>query len=440
MPDLPIYDVVETLQRMLAEHQRVVLQAPPGAGKTTVVPIELLAQPWLADRQIILLEPRRLAARNAAARMASILGEATGETVGYQIRQERCTSQKTRILVVTEGILTRKLQADPELADTALVIFDEFHERSLHADLSLALCLQSQQILREDLKILVMSATLNTGAISDLLDNAPVIQSEGRCYPVELHYADREIKHGDRQQFNARVFNTVKQLIERHTGSTLVFLPGAGEIRRLEAQLKQYKDSQRLKNLVIAPLYGNLGKQQQDQAISPAPPGKRKIVLATNIAETSLTIDGIDCVVDSGLERVMVYNPASSMNSLQTQRISSDSAEQRAGRAGRLAPGHCYRLWTEQQQRRMVKHAEAEILHSDLSSLVLEMANWGVQQADELRWLDLPPKSAIDEAGTLLQKLGALDDVKKITRHGRDMLKIGTHPRLAHMLLESIEL
>lgn len=439
MHKLPIDDVIPEIQNTLKLHNRVVLQAPPGAGKTTAVPIALLDQPWLHGKQIIILEPRRLAARNAASRMAFLLNEKVGETVGYQIRQDKCYSQKTRILVLTEGILTRRLQADPELENTALVIFDEFHERSLHADLSLALCLQSQQILREDLKVLVMSATLNTRSISALLNNAPVILSEGRSFPVDIHYADKLIQQTNQNrhlQFISTLFNSVKYVLQRHEGNCLVFLPGVKEINQLCSQIQQYIKTENIQNVLVAPLYGNLTKQEQDQAIT-SPAAKRKIVLATNIAETSLTIEGINCVIDSGLERIAEYSPASGMNSLKTQFISQDSARQRSGRAGRLSAGVCYRLWTAQQQQRLIKHARAEILHSDLSNLVLELANWGVQQVNELQWLDTPPASAVAQATALLQQLNALDSDGKITSHGQDMLRLGTHPRLAHMMLSA---
>jgi len=444
MKTLPINDVLADIEDKLTTHNRLVLQAPPGAGKTTAVPIALLDQNWLGYRQIIMLEPRRLAARNAATRMAFLLDEKVGETVGYQIRQDNCFSDKTKILVVTEGILTRKLQADPELKNTALVIFDEFHERSLHADLSLALCLQSQQILREDLKILVMSATLNTDAVANLLDNAPIIQSEGRSFPVDIKYLDKVISHNNinpQQQLMINLTNTVKKFIHEDKGNCLVFLPGVKEINLLSRQLKKILDNETIKNILIAPLHGSLNKQQQDLAIaSPQDKDMRKIVLATNIAETSITIEGISCVIDSGLERILDYSPASGMNRLNTQSISQDSAVQRSGRAGRLSAGVCYRLWAAEQQPRLLKHASPEILHSDLSSLVLELANWGAPQVDELQWMDLPPISATEQARTLLQQLSAIDDSGKITAHGRDMLRLGTHPRLAHMMLAALKL
>jgi len=447
MQQLPINTVLSEIRQGITTHNRVVLQAPPGAGKTTAVPIALLDLPCLQDKQIIMLEPRRLAARNAAARMAYLLDEKVGQTVGYQIRQDSCVSEQTKILVVTEGILTRKLQTDPELKNTALVIFDEFHERSLHADLSLALCLQSQQVLREDLKILVMSATLHTDAIAHMLDGGltgnsptPVIESQGRSYPVDIRYLDKAIKPNDTAQLMSSLVNTVKSVIQQHEGNCLVFLPGVREINQLADQIKLYLKAEAISNILLSPLHGNLTRQQQDQAIAVPAAGQRKIVLATNIAETSITIDGIDCVIDSGLERILQYNPASAMNRLKTQTISQDSAEQRCGRAGRLSAGFCYRLWTAQQQSRLLKHSTAEILHSDLSTLVLELANWGVQQVDELQWLDVPPASAIEQAKTLLQQLDAIDSNNRISPHGRDMLKLGTHPRLAHMMLSAIEL
>lgn len=439
MFNLPIHDVLQDIKDKLNTHNRLVLQAPPGAGKTTAVPIALLDQNWLGGRQIIMLEPRRLAARNAAARMAFLLHEKVGETVGYQIRQDNCLSHQTKILVVTEGILTRKLQADPELTKTALVIFDEFHERSLHADLSLALCLQSQQILRPDLKILVMSATLNTDAVATLLDHAPVIVSEGRSFPVRYQYIDQVLPAhtiNPQQQLMINLSKTVKKVIHEHTGNCLVFLPGVKEIQQLSRRIKQDLDGQSLQHILMTPLHGSLNKAQQDLAIAaPSEQGKRKIVLATNIAETSITIEGISCVIDSGLERTLEYSPASGMNRLNTRLISQDSATQRGGRAGRLSAGVCYRMWTAEQQSRLPQYTLPEILHSDLTSLVLELANWGVRQTDELLWLDLPPTSAIKQATTLLQQLSAIDALGHITAHGRDMLKLGTHPRLAHMML-----
>jgi len=445
MHNLPINLVLDEIKCVLEDHNRVVLQAPPGAGKTTGVPVALLKQAWLKNKQIILLEPRRIAARNAASRMAHILNEKVGETVGYQIRQDKCVSDKTKILVVTEGILTRKLQADPEQKNVALIIFDEFHERSLHADLSLALCLQSQQILRDDLKILVMSATLNTSIISNLLNNAPVIQSEGRSYAVDINYLDKPLPNRgnafeNSQQLLSQLINTIKLFVKQHQGNCLVFLPGVKEINQLSGKLQQYFRAEKIEHILIAPLHGNLTKQLQDQAISATKNSIRKIVLSTNIAETSLTIEGINCVIDSGLVRTLEYSPATGMNTLVTRSISQDSATQRSGRAGRLAAGVCYRMWTSQQQQRLQKYSVAEILHSDLSMLVLELANWGVKQVDELQWIDLPVNSSVEQAKQLLFKLDAIKADGSITQHGQDMLSLGTHPRLAHMMLSSAEL
>ena len=444
MHKLPINEVLSEILDTLSSHNRVVLQAPPGAGKTTAVPIALLNQTWLNDKQIIVLEPRRIAARNAAARMAFLLNEKVGETVGYQIRQERRLSEKTKILVVTEGILTRKLQADPELEKISLVIFDEFHERSLHADLSLALCLQSQQILNEKLKILVMSATLNTTAISDLLGNAPIIQSAGRSYPVDIRYLDKPIKQNGSIYENNRILishliDAVKWVLHEHEGSCLVFLPGVKEINQLLVELEKTIKSESIKDVIVAPLHGSLSKQQQSQAIEVSADGIRKIVLATNIAETSLTIEGVSCVIDSGLERILNYSSLSAMNGLKTQFISEDSATQRSGRAGRLSAGICLRMWTSQQQQRLVKHSLAEILHSDLSTLVLELTNWGVQQVNELQWMDVPPEKSVKQATELLRKLCAIDESGKINDHGRALLNLGSHPRLAHMIISAIK-
>ncbi|VAW64806.1 ATP-dependent helicase HrpB [hydrothermal vent metagenome] len=453
LPSLPVNAVIPDIVSALHRHNRVILQAPPGAGKTTAVPISLLNESWLGNRQIIMLEPRRLAARNAASRMAYLSGEPIGQTIGYQIKQDSCFSEHTRILVVTEGILTRKLQNDPELKNTALIIFDEFHERSLHTDLSLALCLQSQEILNEKLKLLIMSATLDTRAISSLVNRgsncaAPVIKSSGRSFPVAVKFIEKNrYKHIDspHQQLILNVFDAIKQVIHEHQGSCLVFLPGRKEILTLENTINEYLNSATyelnpgLENIIVAPLYGSLTKTQQDQAILAAPPGKRKFVLATNIAETSLTIEGISCVIDSGLEKVLHYTPSCGMNKLKTQFISHDSATQRSGRAGRLNAGTCYRLWTKHQHSRLLKHATAEILHSDLSSLVLELANWGVQDPDELKWIDTPPDNALRQARTLLKQLNGIDQSGKITPHGQQMLRLGTHPRLSHMMLSSIE-
>ncbi|MBB5210289.1 ATP-dependent helicase HrpB [Microbulbifer hydrolyticus] len=433
LPSLPIQDVLPELQDALTEHSNVVLQAPPGAGKTTAVPLALLDSPWLQNRKIIMLEPRRLAARSAAARMAELLGEPVGRTVGYQIRAERKSGPDTRILVVTEGILTRLLQSDPELADTALVIFDEFHERNLQGDLALALSLQSQEVLREDLKLLVMSATLDAGAVAGLLGDAPVITSEGRAYPVEIEYLSHREVPEDTRQLPALMSRKIRELVGSEEGSLLAFLPGVREIREVESNLREaFADRA---DIVVAPLYGDLSKQQQDSAIAPCPGGRRKIVLATNVAETSITIEGIRLVVDSGLMRESRFDPNTGMNRLVTTQISQSSATQRTGRAGRLCAGRSLRLWSESTQRGMAKKNAPEILLSDLAPVMLDLAQWGVTDVAELHWLDIPPPGPVAQARTLLQELGALDEDLRITAHGEAMLNLGTHPRLAHMML-----
>lgn len=431
MQTLPIHQVLPQITTALRTDNRLLLQAPPGAGKTTAVPIALLDAPWLEGRQIIMLEPRRLAARNAAARMAELLGEKVGETVGFQIRADRCVGKKTKIIVVTEGILTRMLQSDPALENVALLIFDEFHERNLHGDLALALSLQSQELLRDDLKIMVMSATLNTDAIADLLDGAPVITSEGRSFPVENIYLPNKTPHPSPTQLGTLISKVVNDTIRSEEGSILIFLPGVREIKNVESKLLE---SIRDNTVTIAPLYGDMSREAQDAAIRPARDGKRKIVLATNIAETSLTIEGITVVIDAGLQRVSTFDSGSGMNRLHTVAISRDAATQRSGRAGRLSPGRCYRLWHEHRQ--LARHSVPEILTSDLTPMMLDLANWGVDNVDELHWLDLPPPSAVEHARELLRELGALQGTA-ITEHGRAMLALGTHPRLAHMILKA---
>jgi len=444
MQKLPVTQVLAEIKNHLANHNRLVLQAPPGAGKTTLVPLALLEQDWLGDKQIIMLEPRRLAARNAAARMADLLGEKTGQTVGYQIRQDKCFSDQTRILVVTEGILTRKLQNDPELEGVALVIFDEFHERNLNGDLSLAFCLQSQELLNEDLKILLMSATLNTAALAELLatpqTNTPIVSSQGRSFPVDIFFRPEDLPAIERWNLSRIVSQKTIKALTQQPGNILIFLPGVREIKQVESELRSYlsehSSEPELAKVIIAPLYGDLSKSQQDQAISPPQPDQRKVVLATNIAETSLTIEGITIVIDSGLQRESRFNPGSGMNALHTTMIARDSAEQRSGRAGRLSAGTCYRLWSESQHKQLPAHQSAEILHSDLAPLILELAQWGILKADELHWLDLPPSGATAQAKELLFELQAIDSAGKITTHGKKILSLGIHPRLAHMILK----
>jgi len=431
MQNLPIHQVLPDIVSTLRESNRLVLQAPPGAGKTTALPLALLEETWLGERQIIMLEPRRLATRNAAARMAELLGEKVGETVGYQIRAERCVGKRTKIVVVTEGILTRMLQGDPALENAALLIFDEFHERNLHGDLALALALQSQELLRGDLKIMVMSATLNTDAIADLLSGAPLISSEGRSYPVENIYLDIKTPHPSPMQLGGLIARTVEEVIRNQSGSILIFLPGVREIRNVETKLREMIHDDKI---AISPLYGEMSRQAQDAAIRPCSEGRRKIVLATNIAETSLTIEGVTVVIDTGLQKVSTFDSGSGMSRLRTVAISQESAIQRSGRAGRLSPGTCFRLWHE--HRPLARHTLPEILTSDLAPMMLELANWGVDEIDELRWLDLPAPSAVEHARELLRRLGALRG-NTITDHGKAMLELGTHPRLAHMILSA---
>lgn len=435
MNDLPVTQILPQLASALAEHPAVVLQAPPGAGKTTLVPLALLDSPWLAGQKIIMLEPRRLAARAAAERLAQLLDESVGERVGYRIRLESRVSAATRIEVVTEGILQRLLQEDPELPGVGLVIFDEFHERSLDADLGLALCLQTQQYLRDEppLKLLVMSATLDTSAVCDLLDGAPLISSQGRQYPVDVRYG-HALRPG--QPIEPVVVQAALQALAEESGSLLVFLPGVGEIRRVQRQLEEVLGEQ--PDVCIVPLHGELDLASQRLAIASAAPGQRKIVLATSIAETSLTIEGVRVVIDSGLSRQPAFDPVSGITRLHTLRVSRAAADQRAGRAGRLEPGVAYRLWSAGQQDQLAARSEPEILQADLAPLALQLAGWGVQDPGELAWLDPPPPAALEQGRQLLERLGALvhrDDAWLPTPHGTAMAALPMHPRLAHMLL-----
>ncbi len=436
--DLPIAEVLEQLKARMADGNEVVLQAPPGAGKTTIVPLALLDQEWLGERKILLLEPRRMAARAAAARMAQLLGEAVGETVGYRIRMDSCVSQRTRIEVITEGILTHQLQQDPGLEDIGLVIFDEFHERNLDSDLCLALAQHGRELFREGpaLKLLVMSATLDGEAVSKLLGDAPLVTSSGRQYPVETRYGE---PYQLRNSIVEPTVNTVLRALNEQTGSILVFLPGQREIsavaRNLSDALKVLGDDA----VQIAPLYGGLSLERQQLALQPAPEGKRKVVLSTNVAETSLTIEGITVVVDSGLVREAIFDPPTGLTRLATRRISRASAEQRQGRAGRQAPGYCYRLWTEQQQGRLVANVTPEILQSDLAPMALQMLSWGIEDFGELRWLDRPPAASYSQAISILEGCGAAfrnnSGKFQLTPHGVRLAQMPLHPRLAHMLL-----
>ena len=431
MSSLPIEDVLPDLRRALADGRNALLTAAPGAGKTTRVPPALLDVPWLGGRTLLMLEPRRLAARAAAHRMAATLGESVGQTVGYRMRLDTKVGPHTRIEVVTEGILARLLQDDPALSAYAIVLFDEFHERSLQADTGLALCLESQRIFRPDLRLLVMSATLDCGPVSDLLGQAPVITCEGRMFPVETRYLDRPLTG----HLDVAVVQSITRALAQDPGSLLVFLPGMAEIRRVERKLL---DLNLAPNIVIAPLHGDLPQEAQDRAIAPAQPGTRKIVLATSIAETSLTIDGIRIVIDAGLLRVPRYDPRSGLTRLDTIRVTQDSAEQRRGRAGRLEPGLCIRLWTSAEQQSLVPRRPPEMLDADLAPLLLELALWGTANPAELSWLTPPPPGTVAQAKELLVSLGALNEGGQITAHGRQMAELSLHPRLAHMLLKSV--
>ncbi|UVM55300.1 ATP-dependent helicase HrpB [Pseudomonas sp. B21-012] len=438
MKSLPIDAVLPALRAALSQRHEAVLEAPPGAGKTTRVPLALLDEPWLAGQRILMLEPRRLAARAAAERLASELGEQVGQTVGYRIRLDSKVGPNTRIEVVTEGILTRRLQADPALDGVGLLIFDEFHERSLDADLALALSLNGRELLRDDppLKILLMSATLEGERLSSLLDDAPVVSSEGRMYPVDIRWS-RPFQAGE--FIEPRVVDTVLQAISDESGSVLVFLPGQAEIRRVHQSLQEALGERR--DILLCPLHGELDLNAQRAAIDTPAAGLRKVVLATNIAETSLTIDGVRVVVDAGLARVPRFDPGSGMTRLDTQRISRASATQRAGRAGRLEPGVCYRLWSEAQHEQLAAYGAAEILQADLAGLALQLSRWGVTP-EQLRWLDQPPAAAYGQALELLQRLGAFkaDSPDSLSAHGQAMAELPAHPRIAHLLLRGQDL
>ncbi len=428
MTPLPIEAVLEDLKSALRSNRSVVLQAPPGAGKTTRVPLALLGEPWMAGRRIIMLEPRRLAARAAALRMADTLGEGVGRTVGYRVRMDTRVGPDTRIEVVTEGVLTRMLQSDPALSGVGLVIFDEFHERHLESDLGLAFCLDLQGVLNPDLRILVMSATLDVEPVAKLLGGAPVITCEGRQFAVEVRHLGLPTEHGLEQA----AADAVIKAAASEPGSILVFLPGAPEIRRVLALLQSARLGPEWR---LAPLFGSLSKDEQDQAIAPAPAGQRKIVLATNIAETSLTIEGIRVVVDCGFLRAPRFDVRSGMTRLATLPASRASAEQRRGRAGRIEPGVCYRLRSEAAHQLLPERGTPEMLQSDLAALALELAIWGVDHPARLKWLDPPPSAAFQQARGLLQQLGVLGPDGVLTQHGRRMAELPLHPRLAHMLL-----
>ena len=424
---LPVADIIDEVKNHLANNNTLIVNAPPGAGKSTLLPLTLLDENWLADKKIIMLEPRRLAAKTIATRMAELWGDKVGETIGYRIRFENRVSAQTKIEVVTEGILTRMLHTDNALENVGLVIFDEFHERSLFADVAMALCREAQQILRPDLRMMVMSATLNMPQLTALL-NCPVAVSEGKQYPVEVKY----VGEGDAFLLPETTAQVIVKAVKENEGDVLVFLPGEGEIRKCAELLKG-----KLLDFAIHPLYGQLPQREQFAAIMPNKNGKRKVVLATSIAETSLTIEGVKIVIDSGFARVSKFDPKSGLSRLETVQITKDSADQRAGRAGRLSAGVCYRMWTKANQERMIEHRIPEIMEADLAALVLDMAKWGISNLNQLTWLSPPPKAAVMQAVDVLTNLNALDTNKRITEHGKEIHQLPCHPRIAHMLLKA---
>jgi ATP-dependent helicase HrpB len=429
LPQLPILEALPALKTSMQDGNKAVLIAPPGAGKTTCIPLALLNEPWRKeeDCKIIMLEPRRLAAKASARRMASMLGEKPGERVGYRVRMESRVSAKTRIEVVTEGVFARMIVEDPSLDGIAAILFDEFHERNLDGDKSLAFALDAQEALRDDLRILVMSATLDGGRVSSILNDAPVIESMGRTFPVEARYRPRK----PRDRLEEAVCATVLEAIAEEQGSVLVFLPGQAEIMRVIDRLS----GKIPKDCILAPLFGAMEGRDQDRAIQAAPKGQRKIVLATSIAETSLTIEGVRIIVDSGLVRRPHFEPGLGLSRLETVRVSRASAEQRQGRAGRTEPGICYRLWDKGQMAALPAFEPPEILQTDLSRLVLDLAVWGERDPKNLRWLDLPPNAGWQEAVKLLQSLDALDEQGGLTDHGKQLARLPVPPRLGHMIV-----
>jgi ATP-dependent helicase HrpB len=443
---LPVEAALPALRSALGEHGSAVLEAPPGAGKSTRVPLALLAEDWATGQRLILLEPRRVAARAVAQRMAATLGEQVGGTVGYRMRLDTRVSRSTRIEVVTQGVLTRMLQHDPALEGVAAVLFDEFHERSLEADLGLALCLDARTQLAPALRVLVMSATLDGAAVARLLGGAPLVSVAGESFPVETRYAGRGAPRlpasgaaGARDPPEQLVARLTRRALREAPGDVLVFLPGAHAIRRVQALLESGAEPL-ASDVRVLPLYGDLTAAEQDAALAPADSGTRKVVLATNIAETSLTLPGVRAVVDSGLARRARFDPATGMGRLETVRISRASAEQRRGRAGRLDVGLCYRAWSEGAQASLAPFTPPEIAEADLAPLALDLAEWGVRDAQSLAWLDAPPAAMLAQARELLVRLGALGSDGRITAHGRDMARLPLHPRLAHMLLKARDL
>ncbi|MCV4232023.1 ATP-dependent helicase HrpB [Virgibacillus sp. LDC1] len=433
MTELPIHRILPQLKMALSTGTHAVLIAEPGAGKTTQVPLAFLNESWLEGKRIIMLEPRRIAARSAASYMASSLGEAVGETIGYRVRMDSKIGQNTRIEVVTEGILTRMLQDDPELTGIGMIIFDEFHERNLQADTGLAFAMESQSVLREDLRLLVMSATLEAEPVARLLGDAPVIVSEGRAFPVSTHY----VRSFSLDELHKGAANAILRALSEQQGDILVFLPGAREIRKTANELVRTGLSQ---DVVIRELYSALPAEKQDEAIRRDSNGRRKIVLSTSISESSITIEGIKTVVDSGYMRTEVFSPRTGLPQLITRRLSRASADQRRGRAGRVSAGVCYRLWSEEEHRHLPESTIPAIRESDLTPLALELAVWGTRDPEQLAWLDAPPRPALTQGQALLRQLSALDDSGSITQHGREMALLGLHPRLAHMLIRAQEI
>jgi ATP-dependent helicase HrpB len=427
LPVYPVSEILPPLAAALVAGNRAVVSAPPGAGKTTLIPLYLLDQPWRGDGRIIVLEPRRLAARAAASRMASLLGEQVGQTVGYRMRLDNRISANTRVEVVTEGVFARMILEEPELTGIIAVVFDEFHERSLDADFGLALALDCQSALRDDLRLIVMSATLDVERVAVLMDNPPILESAGRGFPIDIRHRDRP----GTERIEDSMASAILDTHANEAGSILAFLPGQAEIRRVAERLEGRLPSSTL----IAPLYGNLSQSEQDQAIKPAAAGTRKLVLATSIAETSITIDGVRIVIDSGLQRLPVYEASTGMTRLETVQVSRASADQRAGRAGRTEPGIALRLWHSGQTAALPAFTPPEILSSDLSSLVLDMAHWGVTDPTALCFIDQPPKAPLKEARNLLLSLGALDSQGHLTEKGKTMRGLGLPPRLAAMVI-----
>lgn len=426
MNQLPIFEVLDELKNTLQKNNVVILEAPPGAGKTTVVPISLLEEEWLRGKSILVLEPRRLATRNAATRMASSLNEENGKTIGYRIRFESKISNQTRVEVVTEGIFTRRIQSDPELKNVGLVIFDEFHERNLNTDLGLALALDVQSVLREDLKILIMSATLDGKTLSSFL-NAPVVKSEGKAFPIEVRHLNLS-----KEKLAQSILTAIKKGLADN-GDILVFLPGSGEIKRVQ---KELEENFNLANTLICPLYGELSSKDQEIAIYPDRQGRRKIILSTNIAESSLTIEGVSIVIDSGLSRIPRFDPSTGMTKLITADIAKDSITQRAGRAGRLGPGIAYRIWSKEEEKHFAEKTRPEILETDLSQFLLEVSSWG-SNLEDLKLLDMPLESSISRSKALLQNLELLETNGKITDLGKKVMKLPLHPRLGYMVISS---